>query len=452
MTHRGATGADARDGDGAGVMTSIPHDLFSTYALEKHQIKLPSFGSYAVGNLFLSPEEDGCENSKRIFAAIAAQHGLRILCWRPVERDNSMIGPSAKAKEPIIEQPLIVPILKAGEVLDQRRFEQQLYMVRKEAAHTVSIRPWFYACSLSNKVIVYKGRLAPAQLYHYFKDLTDERFKTHFALVHSRFSTNTFPSWDRAQPMRFCAHNGEINTLRGNTNWMRSREGVMTSSIFGSFTEKMYPIIEENGSDSAAFDNVLELLVINGILSLPEAVMVMIPEAWQNHPAMTPEKKAFYEWAACVMEPWDGPALITFADGRYVGACLDRNGLRPCRYYITNDNRMICASEVGTLAIDPATIVSKGRLRPGKMLVVDTYRGYVVEDKEIKTTACRRQPFDRWIKDNMLRMEDLRAHAKKNPSLKEHRLDFYPVTEDPRFKAFGLNLEQLNTILLPMVF
>ena len=226
----------------------------------------------------------------------------------------------------------------------------------------------------------------------------------------------------------------------------------MKSLAFGTEIEKLYPIIEENGSDSSAFDNVLELLVINGILSLPEAVMVMIPEAWQNHAAMVPEKKAFYEWAACIMEPWDGPALITFADGRYVGACLDRNGLRPCRFYITNDDRMICASEVGTLQLDPSIIVSKGRLRPGKMLLVDTQRGYVVDDKELKITTCRRQPFDKWLGENMIRMSDLKTFSQSRVAQNQaHRLDVLPITEDPRFKAFGFTLEQLNMIMLPMV-
>ena len=236
---------------------------------------------------------------------------------------------------------------------------------------------------------------APVQVYQYYHDLVNVDYEGHFALVHSRFSTNTFPSWDRAQPLRWAAHNGEINTLRGNKNWMRAREGVLRSDIFGDELEQLYPIVEDGGSDSAAFDNVLELLMINGVLSLPEAVMIMVPEAWQGNPAMDPAKSAFYEWAACQMEPWDGPALFTFSDGRYCGANLDRNGLRPCRFYVMDDDRIVCASEVGTIAIDPERVMQKGRLQPGKMLLVDTLAGRIIDDAELKQTVARRHDFAR---------------------------------------------------------
>ena len=278
-------------------------------------------------------------------------------------------------------------------------------------------------------------------------------YEGHFALVHSRFSTNTFPSWDRAQPLRWAAHNGEINTLRGNKNWMRAREGVMESSVFSDELDHLYPIIEEGGSDSAAFDNVLELLVINGVVSLPEAVMMMVPEAWQNNPNMDPRKRAFYEWAACLMKPWDGPALFTFADGRYCGANLDRNGLRPCRYYITDDDRMICASEVGVMHIEPEKIIQKGRLRPGRMLLVDTKEGIIVDDRELKRKVAARFDFKSWITANLITMPDLLAKISTNEAALAKLkpvLNDLTVQTDPKLLAFGYTFEQLSLLLAPM--
>ncbi|KAI8049493.1 hypothetical protein BDF22DRAFT_758229 [Syncephalis plumigaleata] len=404
MTHRGAVGADFRDGDGAGVMTGIPHKFFSQEAQREIGIQLPEPGQYAVGIVYLSPQDDVRLNSKRTFARLAQDLGLRVIGWRSVPRDSTILGPSSKSREPAMEQPFVV--LDAEE-FDPALFERQLYVLRKHSAHRIPKTDWFYVCSLSSRNIVYKGQLAPRQVYNYFYDLRNVAYETHFALVHSRFSTNTFPSWDRAQPMRWCAHNGEINTLRGNINWMRAREGEMRSSLFHKDLEKLYPIIEEGGSDSASFDNVLELLVVNGILSMPEAMMMMVPEAWQDNPHMEPEKKAFYEWAACLMEPWDGPALFTFADGRYCGACLDRNGLRPCRYYVLNDDTMICASEVGTIRIEPETVVTKGRLQPGKMLLVDTQEGHIVDDRALKMAVSHRQPFAKWAEEQMITLDNL---------------------------------------------
>ncbi|KMU86587.1 glutamate synthase [Coccidioides immitis H538.4] len=281
------------------------------------------------------------------------------------------------------------------------------------------------------------------------KIITDVDYEGHFALVHSRFSTNTFPSWDRAQPLRWAAHNGEINTLRGNKNWMRAREGVLRSDIFGDELEHLYPIVEEGGSDSAAFDNVLELLTINGVLSLPEAVMLMVPEAWQDNPAMDSKKAAFYEWAACLMEPWDGPALFTFSDGRYCGANLDRNGLRPCRYYVTDDDRIICASEVGTIAIDPERVIEKGRLQPGKMLLVDTAAGRIIDDRELKRTVANRQPFQDWIETHLLSLPKIHKKAAEKGSLAP-ALDDTTIQQDPRLKAFSYSFEQVSLLLGPM--
>ncbi|KAI8979232.1 hypothetical protein BDF20DRAFT_819641 [Mycotypha africana] len=447
MTHRGASGADIRDGDGAGVMTAIPHTFFVNETSRDLGITLPQEGHYAVGNVFMKDVEE-CQ---KVFEQIADTLHLKVLGWRPVPVDSSIIGPAAKSKEPAIYQPFVVLNTQHQEQFDEGYFERQLYVLRKHATHVLTMKKWFYICSLSNKNIVYKGQLTPKQVYTYYYDLLNVHYTTHFALVHSRFSTNTFPSWDRAQPMRWCAHNGEINTLRGNKNWMRSREGVMSSAKFKDELEYLYPIIEEGGSDSAAFDNVLELLVVNGVLSLPEAVMMMVPEAWQNNPLMDKEVKAFYQWAASLMEPWDGPALFTFADGRYCGASLDRNGLRPCRYYVTSNDIMICASEVGTVLVDPETVIQKGRLQPGRMLLVDTIKGVIVDDAQLKLETARKKPFVDWIKHKRIHLSDLLAAAEKHSLPPPPALDDTTINTDPRLKAFGYTLEQFNLIMLPML-
>ncbi|KAI8826607.1 uncharacterized protein EV422DRAFT_3637 [Fimicolochytrium jonesii] len=476
MTHRGAVGADTRDGDGAGVMCGIPHRLFATDVKRNFGIVLPPPGQYAVGNIYFKPDETVIRESQEKFEDIARSLGLFVLCWRPVPRDNSILGPSSKSKEPAIYQPFITVQRGAGAMyntpinynnvamnninntsadFDEMQFERQLYLLRKQSTHALTLIRWFYICSLSSRHMVYKGLLSPVQVYPYFADLTNPDFASHFCLVHSRFSTNTFPSWDRAQPMRWCAHNGEINTLRGNKNWQRAREGVMRSEAFKDHLDTLLPIIEEGGSDSAAFDNVLELLIMNGAVSLPEAVMMMIPEAWENQPHMEPEKRAFYEWAACLMEPWDGPALFTFSDGRYVGASLDRNGLRPCRFYITDKDIMICASEVGTIAVDTASITTKGRLRPGKMLLVDTQEGRVVDDTELKMRIATQKPYAKWIKENMISMTDVcmfyQHHASHHSQPGQWFLDETSVSHDKRMLAFGFTIEQLNMLMLPMV-
>src|SRR5215469_11473335 len=414
MTHRGAVGSDARDGDGAGVMTAIPHKFFVKNFEREEGIKLPKVGQYAVGNLFFKPDTTILKDTVDTFEDVADTFGLRVLGWREVPRDSTLLGPAAKSREPIILQPFVVmrdvygdgnePKSTFDDEFNETLFEKNLYLLRKRATHVIGLHNWFYLCSLSNKNIVYKGQLSPSQVYEYYHDLASVDYEAHFALVHSRFSTNTLPSWDRAQPLRWAAHNGEINTLRGNKNWMRAREGVLKSELFGDELDLLYPIIEDGGSDSAAFDNVLELLTVNGVLSLPEAVMLMIPEAWQGNRGMDPTKQAFYEWAACMMEPWDGPALFTFSDGRYCGANLDRNGLRPCRYYVTDDDRIICASEVGTIPIEPEHIMQKGRLQPGKMLLVDTEAGRIVDDTELKQTVASRHDFSAWIQKQLISM------------------------------------------------
>ncbi|CAK7901455.1 glutamate synthase [NADH] [[Candida] anglica] len=467
MTHRGGE-LNPKDGDGAGLLSSLPHKFLVREFAYHCQVDLPALGQYGTGNVFFKKDEAIFEKSKKTFESIATSLGLRVLGWRKVPHDSSILGPASLSREPLILQPAIVLAetfgsgsSPANEISEaefeskyQRDFEKKMFILRKQSTHTIGLHNWFYICSLSNKTIVYKGQLAPNQVYAYYHDLVNSEFEAHFALVHSRFSTNTFPSWDRAQPLRWAAHNGEINTLRGNKNWMRAKEGVMSSKLFGEELDKLYPIIEEGGSDSAAFDNVLELLVINGVLSLPEAVMMLIPEAWQNDKNIDPKKRAFYEWAAMLMEPWDGPALFTFADGRYCGANLDRNGLRPCRYYITDDDRMICASEVGVIDVEPEKILQKGRLQPGRMLLVDTKEGRIVDDRELKKNVASRFDFKSWVMANMIEMNDLNAKLTARGVDLDVELSQVPsdvtVQTDARLSAFGYSHEQVSLILAPM--
>lgn len=462
MTHRGAVGSDARDGDGAGVMTSIPHKFFQKHFARDAGLELPPLGQYAAGNLFFKPDPESVATSKATFEDIADQLGLRVLGWREVPGDSTLLGPAALSRQPTILQPFVVlraaygdgskPESTDPETFDSRQFERQLYVLRKRSTHELGrLANWFYICSLSNRNIIYKGQLSPSQVYEYYHDLVNVDYEGHFALVHSRFSTNTFPSWDRAQPLRWAAHNGEINTLRGNKNWMRAREGLLKSEIFGDEIDALYPIVEEGGSDSAAFDNVVELLMINGVLSLPEAVMLMVPEAWQGNANVDPAKAAFYQWAACQMEPWDGPALFTFSDGRYCGANLDRNGLRPCRYYVLDDDRIICASEAGAITVDPERVVQKGRLQPGRMLLVDTFAGRIIDDKELKATVANRQNFRAWLDSHLISLPKLHEQM-MNEELVEYasKLDTRTVQADPRLQAFGYSFEQVGLLLGPM--
>ncbi|CCH44198.1 glutamate synthase (NADPH/NADH) [Wickerhamomyces ciferrii] len=460
MTHRGAVSSDG-NGDGAGILMGISHRFFHKEFKYLLDLEIPNEGQYAIGNIFFKKDEDILAQSKETFEQLAKQLGLLVLGWRKVPTDSSILGTSALSREPIILQPIVV----LAEMKDDRsitteefeskyenKLQKQLYILRKLATNSIGLQNWFYVCSLSNKTIVYKGQLTPSQVYNYYHDLQNADYESHFALVHSRFSTNTFPSWDRAQPLRWLAHNGEINTLRGNKNWMRSREGVMESRVFGEELDKLYPIIEEGGSDSAAVDNVLELLTLNGVLSLPEAVMILVPEAWENDKNMDSKKKAFYQWAACLMEPWDGPALFTFTDGRYCGATLDRNGLRPCRYYITDDDRIICGSEVGVIPISNHSILSKGRLEPGTMLLVDTKLGKIVDDKELKNSVATKFDFKTWL-SKIIKLENLYPKLEsKNIKLSDLPIidPSYTTQSDPRLMALGYTFEQLALLLGPM--
>ncbi|SCU79561.1 LAFA_0B03972g1_1 [Lachancea sp. 'fantastica'] len=459
MTHRGAVSSGG-NGDGAGILVGIPHEFMKREFKLELDIDVPARGQYAVGNFFFKKDStDALDVGKRVFEEIALSLGLTVLGWRSVPRDSSLLGAVALSREPAILQPLVVHTAAHQEhrqISDEEfkskydvEFQTFLYSLRKKATSAIGIQNWFYACSLNTKTIVYKGQLTPTQVYHYYHDLTNAHFESHMALVHSRFSTNTFPSWDRAQPLRWIAHNGEINTLRGNKNSMRSREGVMSSETFKENLEQLYPIIEEGGSDSAALDNVLELLVINGALSLPEAIMMMVPEAY--HKDMDSNLKAWFDWAACLMEPWDGPALLNFTDGRYCGAMLDRNGLRPCRYYITSDDRVICASEVGVIQVDNSLIVQKGKLKPGDMLLVDTELGQMVDTKKMKSQFAKKQDFKSWL-SKLIKIEDLLVKTEKYASktfLSEEHSSL-KAQQDPRLLALGYTFEQVSMVLVPM--
>ncbi|KAE9555853.1 hypothetical protein FO519_000938 [Halicephalobus sp. NKZ332] len=354
MAHRGACACDNDSGDGAGVLTAIPDELYRKHIKKVNEIDLPPIGQYATGILFM--EKDSYRQAKESFHDLIRGCDLKLICWRKLQTDTNTIGNEARKTEPLIRQVFVT----ADYADDSEKFNRQVYQLRKQATHQLAKqRVPCYIVSLSSATIVYKGQFNPYQLYNYYKDLTNPDFITHIALVHSRFSTNTFPSWSRAQPNRMVAHNGEINTLRGNINFMRAREGVMYSEKYGEDLHKLYPIVEEAMTDSGCFDNVLEFLVRAGERTLPEAAMTMVPEAWEKDEDMTADKRSFYRWAAMLMEPWDGPALLAFCDGRYVGAILDRNGLRPARYCLTEDDHLYLSSEVGVNDIGIENVVKK---------------------------------------------------------------------------------------------
>jgi len=411
MEHRGACGCEENTGDGAGMLTALPHEFFAKVAKvdRKLKLELPEPGRYAAGLVFLPKEPGERERCKKTVEELVAKYGQKLLGWRKVPQrpDAADIGPSARACEPHIEQLFV----GAADGVDQKAFERKLLLIRKRASHALRLesdlsqRLAFYVCSLSSRIIIYKGMLTPPQVVPYFPDLADPDYKSHLAMVHSRFSTNTFPSWDRAQPLRYMAHNGEINTVRGNSNWTFARQGMMASEGFGKEIEDLFPVIEPECSDSGNFDNCLELLVQAG-RSLPEAVMMMIPEAWQNHHAMSEAKRAFYEYHSALMEPWDGPASVSFTDGHYIGAVLDRNGLRPSRYYVTHDDRVVMASEVGVLDIAPENVKFKGRLQPGKMFLVDFEEGRIISDEELKNRYATARSYGEWLSRQRIHLDE----------------------------------------------
>src|SRR6266480_4266333 len=407
LDHRGACGCEANTGDGAGILMQVPH-AFLHKQCEKLGFKLPKPGQYGAGLVFMPqdpPERQQCE---RVFERIVKEEGLKLIGWRTVPTDNTSLGATAKASEPFVRQ---VFIARGRSIKDDMAFERKLYVIRKRSANSIPQLPlmqarYWYVASLSYKTLVYKGMLLTERLSQYYADLTDPLLESALALIHSRFSTNTFPSWNRSQPYRYLAHNGEINTLRGNINWMHARQAMFESDLFGDDIKKILPVINTDGSDSSMFDNCLEMLALGG-RSLPHAVMMMIPEPWENHESMDPERHAFYEYHSCLMEPWDGPASIAFTDGKKIGAVLDRNGLRPSRYYVTTDDYVIMASEVGVLEVPPERILEKGRLQPGRMFLIDTEQGRIVADEEIKKEISTGHPYRQWLDEHMVEMAHL---------------------------------------------
>ncbi len=444
MEHRGACGCENNTGDGAGIMIQTPHEFFFDECI-KLGVHLPAFGRYGVGVIFFPREIRLREECRDIFNRAAEKLGLEILVYRKVPVNPDGIGPSALSVEPEMEH---VFIACPDHINNPDDFERKLFLLRNYASHTINNTVkkdsiGFYIASLSYKTVVYKGQLTSGQVRHYFNDLTNKRMVSAFGLVHSRFATNTFPSWRLAQPFRFIAHNGEINTLQGNLNWLKTSEHGFTSPFFTTQEmEMLLPIVTANQSDSACLDNMIELLALTG-RSLPHVMMMLIPEAWDGNDHMDPLKKAFYEYHASIMEPWDGPASISFTDGKIIGATLDRNGLRPSRYCVTNDDRVIMASETGALPVDPAIVVEKGRLQPGRMFVVDMEQGRIISDEELKNDICSRKPYGDWLNQYKIRLEEL----------DEPRVAFTHLSDSSILKyqkAFGYSTEDVDDIISPM--
>ncbi len=430
LAHRGASGAEVDSGDGSGILLQVPHRLLG----EVVDFDLPGPGSYATGLVFLPTDPDDAAKGKAQLAALAAEEGLSVLGWREVPIDDSSLGETARRARPRIEQVFVAPPEGGPEGI---ALDRLAFVLRKRVEHAVD---GIYLPSLSARTIVYKGMLTSFQLRTFYPELSDARTESGLALVHSRFSTNTFPSWPLAHPYRYMAHNGEINTLAGNRNWMRAREALLATDLIPGDLSRAYPICTPGASDSASFDEVLELLHLGG-RSLAHSVLMMIPEAWENHASMDPDRRAFYRYHASLMEPWDGPAAVAFTDGTVVGAVLDRNGLRPARYWVTDDGLVVLASEVGVLDCDPASVVRKGRLQPGRMFLVDTSQGRIVDDDEIKAQLAAEHPYAEWLAKDQVRLEDLPPRSMLTP---QHAS---VVTHQ---RLFGYTTEELRVILAPM--
>ena len=440
LEHRGACGCEPNTGDGAGILMQIPHAFFTAVC----DFDLPEAGAYGVGMLFMPNDASERAQCEEILARVVEEEGQTLLGWRDVPVNNADLGATARSGEPMMRQIFVGRGQDVGP--DPLDFERVLYVIRKRAANAIRYSgkvPIYYAASFSARTIVYKGMFISPQVEPYFPDLLDPRVESAIALVHSRFSTNTFPSWQRAHPYRYVIHNGEINTVRGNENWMHAREGMLESALFGDKLKETFPVIHEDGSDSAKFDNALELLYLGG-RSLPHAVMMMVPEPWEKHESMSDEKRAFYEYHSCLMEPWDGPASIGFTDGVIVGGVLDRNGFRPSRYYVTKDDIVVLASETGVLSIPPENVAYKGRLEPGRMLLIDTEQGRIISDEEIKHEIAGAHPYRQWLNDNVVHLEDL-PEAPSTPLLETHA-DVLKLQQ-----AFGYTFEDLRVFLKPMV-
>ncbi len=441
LTHRGAAGADPLTGDGAGILLQIPHKFYKREC-EKIDIALPDALEYGTGLVFLPQDEQQREQCKKIIEETTAAEGQKFLGWRKVPTCNKFIGKTAKVSEPDIWQ---IFIGRGETVKNEREFDRMLYIIRKVAENKIfksdmPAKEDFYVPTLTCRIIIYKGLLLPEQMEEYYPDLLDPEFDSALALVHQRYSTNTFPAWKLAQPFHLMCHNGEINTVRGNLNWMNARQGLFKSDLFGEDIEKLFPIIQPGLSDSAQLDQAVELLYHTG-RSLPHTMMMLIPEAWQNHKTMSEEKKAFYEYHSTLMEPWDGPASIPFTDGSCLGAILDRNGLRPSRYVVTKDGYVIMGSETGIVDIDPANVEYKGRLEPGRMFLVDMEAGRIIPDEEIKHEIATRQPYGDWVKENLVSLNGL-------PEEQVEPVDMDSVLE--RQRLFGYTMEDQNLLIGPM--
>jgi glutamate synthase (NADPH) large chain len=451
LLHRGACGCEVNTGDGAGILMQMP-DKFLRKAMARQGITLPAERGYGAGMVFLPRDRAVRDRVESLFEQIVIDEGQLVLGWRDVPTDDRLVGPSAVAVEPVFRQFFIgrgPAMPRPGASLEgDAQFERKLYVIRKRIEHAIDAldipadeKRFFYVVSLSSNTLIYKGMLTADQIGPMFPDLTDPDMESALALVHQRFSTNTFPSWPLAHPYRFVAHNGEINTLRGNINWMKAREALLRSDVLGHDLKRILPIIREGGSDTAIFDNVLELLVMAG-RSLPHAVLMMIPEPWQNHENMSPARRAFYEYHSSLMEPWDGPASIAFTDGTVIGAVLDRNGLRPSRYYVTKDDLVIMASEVGVLDVPPENILMKERLHPGKIFLVDTAQGRIISDDEIKEQLARERPYADWLQEHLIAIEDVPDAPYLPPP--DHQ------TVLRRQQAFGYTQEDLTVLLAHM--
>lgn len=443
LDHRGACGCEENTGDGAGILLQTPHAFFQEVCAGLG-FTLPEPGQYGVGMLFLPPERKQRLQCEKMLEAIVRDEGQEVLGWRKVPTDNLYLGETAKSCEPFVRQ---IFIRRNPAIKEDLAFERKLYVIRRRAENAIRYGgvaggEYFYIPSLSYKTLIYKGMLTPRQVATFYPDLSDPQIETAIAVVHSRFSTNTFPSWERAHPYRYLIHNGEINTLRGNENWMRARQAMLASELFGDDLPKVFPIIQPDGSDSTKFDNCLEFLSLSG-RSLPHAMMMMIPEPWENHESMDEQKRAFYEYHSCLMEPWDGPASIGFTDGTVVGAVLDRNGLRPSRYYVTKDDLVIMASEVGVLDIPPEQVLEKRRLQPGRMFLVDTEEGRIISDEEIKEKIATAHPYRAWLDMHQIRFETLPDTPDEEPSYDHH-------ATLQRLQAFGYSFEDLKVNIGPM--
>ncbi|RMH38321.1 MAG: glutamate synthase large subunit [Nitrospirae bacterium] len=442
LYHRGAQGADPHSGDGAGILMQIPHEFFARVCRDVG-IDLPLAGAYGVGMIYLPRESKARHHCSALIESIVREEGQEFLGWRDVPAKEEYIGVQARKTLPAIRQFFI-----ARTLLNAAQFERKLYVIRKRITRAIREsalegREQVYICSLSGQTIVYKGMLLPDQMARFYPDLADPTLVSAIALVHSRFSTNTFPTWSLAHPYRYSVHNGEINTLKGNVNWMRARQGRLASDVFGEDLQKLFPIIEdENQSDSACLDNAIEFLVLSG-RSLPHAMMMLIPEPWVGNPHMDLDRRGFYEYHAAMQEPWDGPAAVCFTDGKIVGATLDRNGLRPCRYQVTTDDVVVLASEAGVLPTEPKRIRQKGRLQPGKMFVVDTVQGRIIDDEEVKAEIVKRKPYRTWLMQHRVSLDELPEPL--NVPQPDH------PTIRQRQQAFGYTVEELKMVLTPMV-